>query len=76
MMFWKTIDLFWCQRLVRFESILHLFDEIVAKRTGVNGVQLFLLGHFTNVLSSILLVKLRLPWTVTLMCRALLRAPL
>lgn len=76
MMFWKTLDLFWCQRYVRFESIFHLFDVIVAKRTGLNGVQLFLLGHFTDVLSSILLLKLRLPCTITLMYRALLRAPL
>lgn len=38
MMFWKTLDLFWCQRYVRFESIFHLFDVIVAKRTGLNGV--------------------------------------
>lgn len=45
MMFWKTLDLFWCQHYVRFESILHVFDVIVAKRPGLNGVQLFLLGH-------------------------------
>lgn len=50
MMFWKTLDLFWCQHYVRFESILHLFDMIVAKRTELNGVQLLLLGHGKPVL--------------------------
>lgn len=38
-MFWKTLDLFWCQHYVGFESILHLFGVIVVKRTGLNGVQ-------------------------------------
>lgn len=45
LMLWKTLDLFWCQHYVRFESILRVFDVIVAKRAGLNGVQLFLRGH-------------------------------